>query len=454
MSTFHISTPNRVSRFQQALKGFFAVVAVAAGLLSFGSIAHASPLTADVHGYAWSNTIGWVSLNCAEGGAGRVSICDTSPTHLITYKVTITANTFGGTAWNDNIGWIDFSSPGACGPSGTYNESTGLITGFARAISGGTGGWDGCINLGSGGTDFGLKYLASGTPPAGLPGFPFVSSGSGVGPYSFAWGGVNVGWLDFEFASVSNTTVVPPGVALSVDTHDGRGFGPYGDMTRTGGVRTATLKWIPTGDVDTCRLQSQPLGLVDGLGDPIVYPYWEPGGPSTITVTGIGTMDVRVPAGTMGTTVLNVYKIQCVARDGITLSLPAAAIVYPTDPALATCSITPRTASVTPTGTSGPFGPITVTPSYGVSWTGTGTFPTFTFSSSDSGVSFGGSITSARDRIPITVSGTIPTSAYAIVVTARESGGTTCRATITVNPPVGTGTGGGGRGIRFPYDER
>lgn len=52
-------------------------------------------------GYAWNDTYGWISLNCANHGGCGVS----------SYSVTVNPSTgvFNGFAWNDIIGWISFN---------------------------------------------------------------------------------------------------------------------------------------------------------------------------------------------------------------------------------------------------------------------------------------------------------------------------------------------------------
>ena len=77
-----------------------------------------------VNGYAWSDTIGWISFS------------DTNST------VSMAADgSLSGYAWSENIGWVSFQSADVANcPSGTcapkVNTSTGAITGWARAIAG------------------------------------------------------------------------------------------------------------------------------------------------------------------------------------------------------------------------------------------------------------------------------------------------------------------------------
>lgn len=62
-------------------------------------------------GYAWNDTIGWISFNCNQTSHGGSNNCVLSD-----YKVSIDANgVFSGYAWNDVAGWISFNcaNPGA-----------------------------------------------------------------------------------------------------------------------------------------------------------------------------------------------------------------------------------------------------------------------------------------------------------------------------------------------------
>ncbi len=68
-------------------------------------------------GYAWNDTIGWISMNCSDPG-----ICATS-----NYSVTIDASgNFSGWAWNENVGWISFncSNTSSCATSNYKLKTT------------------------------------------------------------------------------------------------------------------------------------------------------------------------------------------------------------------------------------------------------------------------------------------------------------------------------------------
>lgn len=178
-----------------------AYVAVAA-ILSVGFMASAlllgRPIPAvsqsgtPITGYLWSDTIGWISMNCSNTGTCGVS----------DYAVSIdTSGNLSGYAWGDNVGWIKFgglsSFPTGSGTTAqdAAMQNTSLI-GWARACAGTSAGdcssmtsrsdgWDGWIALS--GADFGVAL-------------------AGGGFSGYAWGGENVGWIDF---SASLSTYLP-----------------------------------------------------------------------------------------------------------------------------------------------------------------------------------------------------------------------------------------------------
>jgi hypothetical protein len=173
--------------------GFFLYLYIPATQASVPSI--------ELDGYAWSENIGWISLNCKSGSATGSSVCATSD-----YKVVINDNqTVTGYAWSENIGWIKFgglsSFPVGGGTTNSNASVTGLypnlvFTGWARACAGtlggdcsnmnsdiNSGGWDGWISL-------------NGT------GYSVSASASGMNSNSYAWGGEVVGWIDM-FTNVS-----------------------------------------------------------------------------------------------------------------------------------------------------------------------------------------------------------------------------------------------------------
>lgn len=160
-------------------------------------------LSGNVSGWAWSETIGWISFNCTDRG-----ICGTS-----NYGVNINSSTgdFSGYAWAGGgvdaagnpvptLGWISFNRAdtgnplaapynGGSGPIANFDFATKRVRGWARALANG-GGWDGWIKLGD----------DSGAWPAGGSGSQ-VNIPAIAGPDEFrgwAWGSDVVGWISFN----------------------------------------------------------------------------------------------------------------------------------------------------------------------------------------------------------------------------------------------------------------
>jgi hypothetical protein len=157
------------------------------------------PAANQVSGYAWSDTIGWISLDCATGGPTGNDICATKDYHL-----DIDASGYIiGFAWSDNIGWIQFGGlsdfPTGGGTSAQDAQIVGnTLIGWARACGGTvsgncssmtsrTDGWDGWISFS--GTGYGVTLASGAFTPCQ------------VGSTSCAWGDVNVGWVDFSAAT-------------------------------------------------------------------------------------------------------------------------------------------------------------------------------------------------------------------------------------------------------------
>ena len=211
--------------------------------------------TVELGGYAWSGTIGWISMNCqtttscaADGGYD--------------YGVTVQNDgTLTGYAWSSNVGWIKFD------PAGSYPTGDGTVAqaaqrssgtfpdlafgGWARvcsaaadplACSGTTnanaGGWDGWISLGN---------ATSASVPYGL-----TMSAAGATASSYAWGGsIVMGWIDFSPVGSTPVTyiydVTPPVVSFVCPT----------DPVAGG---TVTCSYDPNGGggdtADSCTLTS------------------------------------------------------------------------------------------------------------------------------------------------------------------------------------------------------
>ncbi len=159
----------------------FALISVSVLGLTFFVRASSSD---NLSGYAWSSTIGWVSMNCTTGGS-----CGTS-----NYGVSVDGNgLMSGYAWSSNAGWVSFNNSDLTGcPTAPcearFDKTTGFATGWARALAGAgadyeTGGWGGWLHLA--GTGHQVKAV-------------------GCSWEGYAWGGgsteetATVGWLSFK----------------------------------------------------------------------------------------------------------------------------------------------------------------------------------------------------------------------------------------------------------------
>ncbi|MEK7567069.1 MAG: hypothetical protein AAB527_02975, partial [Patescibacteria group bacterium] len=167
----------------------------------------------NLSGWAWSENIGWISFNNTTGGGGA------------NYGVTVASNgRLSGYAWSEYVGWITFNQNDLNGcPSGQcradFDEDTGQVTGWARALANG-GGWDGWISLS--GSNYGVS----------------VSQCAWGG---WAWGSDVVGWISF---SGSNYGVNASGdactaFAATLSATPSSGYAPL-STTVTGGVSGGT----------------------------------------------------------------------------------------------------------------------------------------------------------------------------------------------------------------------
>lgn len=205
-----------------------------------------------LHGYIWSDNIGWISLNCADTSTG----CGSD------YKVVIdyTTGQLSGYGWSSNIGWISFnsSSVSGCPAKNSYNNSctpTAVLSsgtygtppfpqilGWARALSHNSS-WDGWISLscyntnGCGTNNYGV-VLPNDSANA------ITTDGSLTG---YAWGSTVTGWLNFAGVTVVRGSSEITLKAFDVNTND--------PVTSVGNINdTIKLEWASTTntDYDSC----------------------------------------------------------------------------------------------------------------------------------------------------------------------------------------------------------
>src|SRR3989344_5801193 len=115
----------------------FLLPVLALGFFSIAFFADASA-TDNISGWAWSDGIGWVSMNCWNDFNGDNVIDDnhctgTNPTNGQPYvnygvnaaNISATVVELRGFAWSESIGWIFFNPPGPYPPS----NNVGLVPG-------------------------------------------------------------------------------------------------------------------------------------------------------------------------------------------------------------------------------------------------------------------------------------------------------------------------------------
>ena len=141
--------------------------------------------TDNITGYAWSENIGWISFNCKNS-------VSPIPCEVSNYGVKIDeiSGNFSGYAWSENVGWISFEPNDTeiiCGEKANLDLNTGLVSGFARALTAdGDKDWDGCLKL---------RGLSQG----GIPEEYGVSVDLKTGFFSgFGWSDNILGWTSFS----------------------------------------------------------------------------------------------------------------------------------------------------------------------------------------------------------------------------------------------------------------
>jgi hypothetical protein len=149
----------------------------------------------ELHGYAWSSNIGWISFNSKDSGGASPG------TYAV--KFDTVSGYLSGHAWSSNIGWISFNrtetgappKDAACDGTeclarvrsvlniGAADEN---VFGWARALSAMSGGgdWDGWIRFDHHNANEVKLDSRTTTEPWVLHGY--------------AWGGETVGWISFD----------------------------------------------------------------------------------------------------------------------------------------------------------------------------------------------------------------------------------------------------------------
>lgn len=135
-----------------------------------------------ITGYLWSDTIGWIDLNCANSDS-----CSSSNFGLSAAS----DGTISGYAWSDNVGWISANSSDVSGcPTTpcTPQIDGASVVGWLKARAAGGDGWDGWIKLS--GSGYGVT----------------LSQGNFGG---YAWGSDVIGWVDWSRAHTQYGSCAP-----------------------------------------------------------------------------------------------------------------------------------------------------------------------------------------------------------------------------------------------------
>ena len=244
----------------------------------------------NVSGWAWSETIGWISFNNTSGGGAT------------SYGVNINTSTgsLSGYAWSENVGWIMFNPPpdvttgtypGSPAYSATLNTSTNAITGWARACAGTTGGnctsvtrsdgWDGWIKLdGVTRSVCELTGWAWGSDVVGWISFNSKNIGSAPNPYA----------VTSTFCSVSfvpTYVINPASVTKQVSqTQQFTGWydpdGPSGAQAQQD--RTTSASWSSS-NAAVASITSSGLATCVAAGGPITITSVYSGITATATLT-------------------------------------------------------------------------------------------------------------------------------------------------------------------------
>ncbi len=195
-----------------------------------------------INGWGWSDTIGWISFSCITDGSNcapstyGVVVTPGQELGAGNFDAAISTGTLSGYAWSPNIGWISFndSDVRVCGPGPVIDFQTGVIKGFARALSGNqsniiSGGWSGCIAF-----NYMIDRFNSGVltyDQNTYDGIGYTVAPSIIGRASifteWAWGSSQndgdgvIGWIDMKLSKyvvVAKTPTPKPSLMIDANT--------------------------------------------------------------------------------------------------------------------------------------------------------------------------------------------------------------------------------------------
>jgi len=215
-----------------------------------------------------TSSIGWISfssLNCDTNNNGQIDAGDTSPSGCPTtvgtpvgkYGVTITDDgnnstaTLSGYAWSDSLGWISFNQADLAGcPAGkniaqidiTCPSNKCALSGCAKVISvnaGNNGGWDGWIKLN--GVTYGV-YVESTT--GDFKEYATSSSDPATG---------TIGWIRFNGVKTDFQFIAVPLAKMACDASSCSGPKVVCDCDAAGNCGSAT--WRMYQPIGGCNFQ-------------------------------------------------------------------------------------------------------------------------------------------------------------------------------------------------------
>lgn len=203
------------------MKSFFkkytTLILISIGIFTFSAIK--AEAAGNIYGYAWSDGIGWISVNCDQTPAGGQDLCSNSE-----YGVTLddSSGYLEGYGWSDHAGWIKFNANGPY-PSYVANRigsarvvgigfrSPATLTGWMRfcgdfnsaSTPDSCGDTDNNVDTTNGGWNGWVSTLGNGADGLPVYGITYNVDTGFFGGY--AWGGTAnstgsevVGWIDFQ----------------------------------------------------------------------------------------------------------------------------------------------------------------------------------------------------------------------------------------------------------------
>jgi len=289
------------------------IICVALAIISFGIGAKSASagVSDNVTGYAWNDTIGWISFNCTNDN----SCFDPATGMGVDYGVNIdpTNGTFKGYAWNDQVGWISFNDSDLAGCTSivsvcaTPNVKLSTTTPPSGNSFGGVYGHFKILSLG----DDGIVSFSTEVAGANYHTSPDFTGNGGV-TYDntskkligWAWSSA-LGWIKFN-PSMGNGVEVT-GISFGVQPN---GLPPalgLGNVVYSN--TTSTSIYVNTNKLTSCTATSTPT-----------LPDWDN---HVFQISSVGALDefvaINIPplAPTVGTGTLN---ISCTTTLGTTLT--------------------------------------------------------------------------------------------------------------------------------------